>query len=107
MGRMDEDGYVMLQDRSRDMIISGGSYIYPREVEEVLLSHPNVHEVAVIGQPHADRGDVVVAVFTPAPRPRLRPVNWMRLAWTTSLTSSGPRRIASPKRCQRTITARS
>ncbi|CUH84137.1 class I adenylate-forming enzyme family protein [Thalassovita mediterranea] len=61
MGTMDTDGYVTLQDRSKDMIISGGSNIYPREVEEVLLSHPEVSEVAVVGRPHADWGEEVVA----------------------------------------------
>ena len=50
MGFMDEDGYVTLQDRSKDMIISGGSNIYPREVEEVLLTHKDVAEVSVVGR---------------------------------------------------------
>ena len=54
-------GYVTLQDRSKDVIISGGSNIYPREVEEVLLSHPSVHEVAVVGQSDPEWGEVVVA----------------------------------------------
>ncbi|KUF09666.1 class I adenylate-forming enzyme family protein [Pseudoponticoccus marisrubri] len=61
MGHMDADGYVTLQDRSKDVIISGGTNIYPREVEEVLLSHPAVHEVAVVGQPDPEWGEVVVA----------------------------------------------
>lgn len=65
MGRMDEDGYVTLQDRSKDMIISGGSNIYPREVEEVLLTHPGVHEAAVVGQPDPEWGEVVVAYVAP------------------------------------------
>ena len=67
MGRMDDDGYVTLQDRSKDMIISGGSNIYPREVEEVLLSHPNVHEVAVIGTPHPEWGEEVIAFVVTLP----------------------------------------
>ncbi|WP_305967724.1 MULTISPECIES: AMP-binding protein [unclassified Mameliella] len=61
MGRMDAEGYVTLHDRSRDMIISGGSNIYPREVEEVLLAHPSVSEVAVVGQQDPEWGEVVVA----------------------------------------------
>ena len=61
LGRMDRDGYVTLQDRSKDMIISGGSNIYPREVEEVLLTHPSVIEAAVVGQADAEWGEVVVA----------------------------------------------
>lgn len=61
MGRMDEDGYVTLHDRSKDMIISGGSNIYPREVEEALLTHPAVHEVSVVGQVDEEWGEIVVA----------------------------------------------
>lgn len=61
MGRMDEDGYVTLVDRSKDMIISGGSNIYPREVEEVLLEHPAVSEAAVVGRTHPEWGEEVVA----------------------------------------------
>ena len=61
MGAMDADGFLTLKDRSKDVIISGGSNIYPREVEEVLLLHPQVREVAVIGQRDADWGEVVVA----------------------------------------------
>jgi len=61
LGRMDGAGYVTLQDRSRDMIISGGTNIYPREVEEVLLAHPDVTEAAVVGAPDPDWGEVVVA----------------------------------------------
>ena len=61
MGFIDADGYVTLQDRSKDMIISGGSNIYPREVEEVLLMHPDVVEASVIGKPHPEWGEDVVA----------------------------------------------
>ncbi len=61
MGSMDGDGFLTLRDRSKDVIISGGSNIYPREVEEVLLRHPAVREVSVIGKPDADWGEVVVA----------------------------------------------
>ncbi|GFE49847.1 AMP-dependent synthetase [Roseobacter cerasinus] len=61
MGVMDADGYVTMQDRSKDMIISGGSNIYPREVEEVLLMDPQVQEVSVVGRPHAEWGEEVVA----------------------------------------------
>jgi acyl-CoA synthetase (AMP-forming)/AMP-acid ligase II len=65
MGAMDEDGFVTLHDRSKDMIISGGSNIYPREVEEVLLEHDHVAEVAVVGRQEADWGEVVVAFVVP------------------------------------------
>jgi len=65
MGAMDEDGFVTLKDRSKDMIISGGTNIYPREVEEVLLTHPAVNEVSVVGKPHPDWGEEVVAFVCP------------------------------------------
>lgn len=61
MGALDADGFLTLKDRSKDVIISGGSNIYPREVEEVLLQHPQVREVAVVGQRDAEWGEVVVA----------------------------------------------
>ncbi len=61
VGALDEHGYLTLKDRSKDVIISGGSNIYPREVEEVLLRHPGVREVSVIGRPDDEWGEVVVA----------------------------------------------
>jgi acyl-CoA synthetase (AMP-forming)/AMP-acid ligase II len=66
LGAMDGDGFLTLKDRSKDVIISGGSNIYPREVEEVLLLHPSVREVAVIGQTDAQWGEVVVAYLVAA-----------------------------------------
>jgi long-chain acyl-CoA synthetase len=61
VGSFDADGYLTLKDRSKDLIISGGSNIYPREVEEVLLKHGGVREVSVIGRPDREWGEVVVA----------------------------------------------
>jgi long-chain acyl-CoA synthetase len=61
VGAFDAEGYLQLKDRSKDLIISGGSNIYPREVEEVLLRHPAVKEVSVIGRPDREWGEVVVA----------------------------------------------
>lgn len=61
MGAMDADGFVTMHDRSKDMIISGGSNIYPREVEEVLLEVEGVAEVAVVGRAHPEWGEEVVA----------------------------------------------
>lgn len=61
VGAFDEDGYLTLMDRSKDVIISGGTNIYPREVEEVLLEHPGVGEVSVIGKPDPDWGESVLA----------------------------------------------
>jgi acyl-CoA synthetase (AMP-forming)/AMP-acid ligase II len=60
-GFFDERGYLTLRDRSKDVVISGGSNIYPREVEEVLLEHPGVAEAGVVGAPDAEWGEIVVA----------------------------------------------
>ena len=61
LGSVDHDGFLTLKDRSKDLIISGGSNIYPREVEEALLTHPQVAEVSVIGRAHPEWGEEVVA----------------------------------------------
>ena len=61
VGCIDGDGFLTLKDRSKDLIISGGSNIYPREIEEVLLRHRDVAEAAVIGRRHPDWGEQVVA----------------------------------------------
>ncbi len=70
LGAFDEEGFLALKDRSKDLIISGGSNIYPREVEEALLAHPGVAEVSVVGRPDPEWGEAVVAfvvVREPAP----------------------------------------
>ena len=69
VGAFDAEGYLTLKDRSKDMIISGGSNIYPREVEEVLLKHAAVREVSVIGRPHPEWGEVVVAYVVGGVKP--------------------------------------
>jgi long-chain acyl-CoA synthetase len=62
MGRSDADGCYAIVDRKKDLIIRGGYNVYPREVEEVLYEHPAVAEAAVVGAPHAELGEEVVAV---------------------------------------------
>ncbi|MGA8331896.1 MAG: AMP-binding protein [Mycobacterium sp.] len=61
MGSFDARGYLTLHDRSKDVVISGGSNIYPREVEEALLEHPAVSEACVVGAPDTEWGEIVVA----------------------------------------------
>lgn len=61
MGSLDDAGFLTLKDRVRDVIISGGSNIYPREIEEVLLMHPAVREVSIIGRKDPEWGEVVIA----------------------------------------------
>jgi acyl-CoA synthetase (AMP-forming)/AMP-acid ligase II len=67
VGSFDEEGFLTLRDRSKDMIISGGSNIYPREIEEVLLRHPDLVEVSVVGRPHREWGEEVVAFVVARP----------------------------------------
>ena len=61
LGSLDAEGFLTIRDRSKDMIISGGSNIYPREIEEVLLRHPAVAECSVVGRRHPEWGEEVVA----------------------------------------------
>jgi long-chain acyl-CoA synthetase len=67
LGSLDEQGFLTLRDRSKDMIISGGSNIYPREIEEVLLRHPDLVEVSVVGRPHPEWGEEVIAFVVTRP----------------------------------------
>jgi acyl-CoA synthetase (AMP-forming)/AMP-acid ligase II len=65
MGYIDDDGYVFITDRVSDMVVSGGVNLYPAEPEHVLLQHPNVEDVAVIGVPNADLGEELKALVVP------------------------------------------
>jgi acyl-CoA synthetase (AMP-forming)/AMP-acid ligase II len=65
VGYMDEDGYVFITDRVSDMIVSGGVNIYPAEAEQVLMSHPAIADVAVVGAPNADMGEEARALVVP------------------------------------------
>jgi len=67
IGSLDSRGYLTLKDRSKDLIISGGTNIYPREIEEVLLHHPAVLECSVVGRPHPVWGEEVIAFIVRAP----------------------------------------
>ena len=73
VGAFDEDGFLTLKDRSKDMIISGGSNIYPREIEDVLNLHPAVAECSVVGRPHPEWGEDVVAFVVTRPGATLAP----------------------------------
>jgi long-chain acyl-CoA synthetase len=66
VGSFDADGYLTLRDRSKDLIISGGMNIYPREVEEALLRHEAVAAVSVVGRPDPEWGEAVVAFVVAA-----------------------------------------
>jgi long-chain acyl-CoA synthetase len=76
IGEFDEEGYLYIRDRKKDLVITGGYNVYPREVEEVLLGHPLVLEAAVVGNPDDYRGEVlnayVVICDTPTPQDEIR-----------------------------------
>ncbi len=67
LGQLDADGYVSIVGRNKDLIISGGYNIYPKEIELLLDDQPGVLESAVIGVPHPDFGETVVGILVPAP----------------------------------------
>lgn len=67
LGRVDEDGYLYIVDRLKDLIIHGGYNVYPREIEEVMYEHPGVLEAAVLGTDDDHYGQIVTAVITPMP----------------------------------------
>ncbi|KXG09802.1 Long-chain-fatty-acid--CoA ligase [Anoxybacillus sp. P3H1B] len=66
LARRDEDGYIWIVDRKKDMIISGGVNVYPKEVEDVLRTHPDIIDVAVVGVPHPEWGETVKAFIVGA-----------------------------------------
>jgi acyl-CoA synthetase (AMP-forming)/AMP-acid ligase II len=67
LARMDDEGFLYIVDRKKEMIVSGGENIYPREIEEVIIRHPSVADVAVIGIPHPTWGETVKAFVVPVP----------------------------------------
>jgi fatty-acyl-CoA synthase len=67
VGRVDEDGFLYLTDRATFMIVSGGVNIYPQEIEDCLVQHPDVDDVAVFGVPDDEMGEAVKAVVQPRP----------------------------------------
>ncbi|MGE2724544.1 long-chain-fatty-acid--CoA ligase [Mycolicibacterium pulveris] len=80
VGYLDDDGYVYLYDRVKDMIVSGGENVYPAEVENVLMAHPEVADVAVIGVPDDTWGETVKAIVVPAGAPGPDPAELIRFA---------------------------
>ncbi len=112
IGAFDADGFLTLIDRSKDLIISGGSNIYPREVEEILLTHPDVVEAAVVGRAHAEWGEEVVACVVarggiPVGGAKSRcSARSTRCASIGSPASSARRPTRSSRSCRRTMPAR-
>jgi len=63
MARQDEDGFIFLVDRKKDVIISGGENLYPVQIEDFLAAHPKIHDVAVIGLPDPRLGEIAAAII--------------------------------------------
>ena len=74
LGRIDENGYLYIVDRLKDIIITGGENVYPREIEEALYTLPQVKECSVLGVPDREWGERVIAMIVPTPGSTLRPV---------------------------------
>lgn len=92
-GSMDAAAYITLKDRSRDVIISGGRNIHPREVEEAILTHPAVAEVSVVGQPSAEWGEDVLAFVVGHDGTTPTPQDLARHCTTRIATFKRPKRI--------------
>ena len=95
VGWVDEDGYLFLTDRKSFMIISGGVNIYPQEIENLLITHPKVADVAVVGAPHEEMGEQVVAV--------IQPVDWSEAgdalaAEISAFARAGLSHVKAPRR---------
>ena len=82
VGRLDEHGYLYILDRLKDLIISGGLNVYPHEIEDVLLTHPNVAEACVIGVPDEKWGEAVRAVVVAAPGASIDPAELIAFSGT-------------------------
>ena len=93
VGRLDDDGYLYVVDRLKDLIIRGGINVYPRDVEDEMLTHPDVVAAAVVGKPDATYGEEVVAFV------QLRPgATVERTRWWSSRASTFRRR-STPATC--------
>ncbi|MCP3888367.1 MAG: AMP-binding protein [Desulfobulbaceae bacterium] len=90
-GYVDEDGYLFLVDRMKDMIISGGVNVYPKDIEEIVIQHPDVREVAVIGVPDKKWGEVPIAAVVLLPEAKVTPEQLIE--WTNSKVDAKFQRI--------------
>jgi malonyl-CoA/methylmalonyl-CoA synthetase len=93
VGLFDGDGYLRIAGRSKDLIISGGLNVYPKEIESVLDETDGVQESAVIGVPHPDFGEAVVAVVTPRPGKSPTPDSLLALARDRLAAFKVPKRV--------------
>ena len=100
VGRIDDDGYLFVEDRIKDLVVSGGENVYPQDVEDVLREHPAVAEAAVIGVPDERWGEAVKAVVALRPGAHLHAGGDPRvLPAPPGVASSGRARSTSSTRC--------
>jgi acyl-CoA synthetase (AMP-forming)/AMP-acid ligase II len=106
VGQFDDDGYIYLVDRKKDMIISGGENIYSREVEEALLQHPAVSEAAVIGNADETWGEIVCAVIVMAPGMTVTPDVLIEHSQTLIAGYKKPRRVVFVEELPRMVSGK-
>jgi acyl-CoA synthetase (AMP-forming)/AMP-acid ligase II len=102
----DPDGYLYIVDRSKDLIISGGVNVYPREIEEVLLRHPTVADAAVVGVPHARWGEEVVAIVAAAGDDPIDGVALLRFCRESLSSIKVPKKVLVRQSLDRTDTGK-
>jgi long-chain acyl-CoA synthetase len=93
LGKVDQDGYVYILDRKKDMIIVGGLNVYPREVEECLYKHPKVAQAAVIGAPEDLHGEIPVAIIVLKPEEDADPREFILHCRKSLANYKCPRRV--------------
>jgi long-chain acyl-CoA synthetase len=93
LGYLDEDGYLFVVDRRKDMVITGGANVYPAEVEAVLVAHPAIEEVAVVGLPDDEYGEIVTAVVVAAAGSSLTADDVIAYARDHVVRYKAPRRV--------------
>ena len=106
LARMDEDRYIYIVDRKKEMIIRGGYNVYPREIEEILYTHPDVVEAAVLGVPHLDLGEEVVAVVVLRQGARATPEDLKQFVKERVAPYKYPRRIQMVKELPKSHTGK-
>lgn len=106
MSIVDEDGYYYIVDRSKDMIISGGVNVYPREVEEALLAHSDVRDVAVVGVPHQRWGEEIVAILVVSPDSTVDDTHLQEYCAQTLAKFKIPKRFLRRDSLDRTVTGK-
>jgi len=106
IGYTDEDGYFFIVDRKKEMIIRGGENIYPREVEEVLFTHPKIAEAAVIGRPDPVWGEEVVAVIVLQPGQTLTPEEVQEYCKERLASYKAPRQVEFREDLPKTVTGK-